>query len=401
MVLTGGAGALLLVIVAWLIVPSPAAATPVTQVTAEPASPWLKTLRETALWSGSDEQAKDFVKIPADTTVRVVEVAGKRTFVYFGGDGKTIRPGEVWIDSADLKPAAWPRWIRSLRPTSLRMGDAPNAETIPLPRGTWVETFGETSGHRARAFYLGDGRAIGQVEGWIDAADFGLTPTPQERLAVVGLDRATLARSTPEIWLKVPYRSQLDGSRSAEANCGPTTVGMVLEAFGQTLPSGALREAVLDLQGMPGCDDCGVFIEHLASVIESRGLPVWGLRAGDGDYRPWTIEDVRARLKAGQVVIPQVKFRLLPGRGSSQYWGDHYVVITGMIGDRFIYNDPVDSDGSGYGRVISAEALDKAMASSNEPRAAFASGRPEAAHGGTWPGSQILGYRSNYQLSAR
>jgi hypothetical protein len=255
------------------------------------------------------------------------------------------------------------------------MGDGAGAETIPLPRGAYVEVFGETNGRQARAFYLGDGRAIGQVEGWIDAADFGLTPTPQERLALVSLDRATLARSTPEIWLKVPYRSQLDGSRFADANCGPTVVGMVLEAFGQTQPSGALREAVLDLQGMPGCDDCGVFIEHLASVIESRGLPIWGLHADDGEYRPWNIEDVRARLRAGQVVIPQVKFRLLPGRGSSQYWGDHYIVITGTFGDRFIYNDPVDSDGSGYGRVISAEALRNAMANSNEPNAAFAAGR--------------------------
>ena len=50
------------------------------------------------------------------------------------------------------------------------------------------------------------------------------------------------------------------------------------------------------------------------------------------------------------------------------------MVLSGIIGDRFIYNDPIDSDGTGYGRVISAEALKKAMAESDFPFAAFAAG---------------------------
>jgi hypothetical protein len=176
--------------------------------------------------------------------------------------------------------------------------------------------------------------------------------------------------------LKVPYRSQLDGSAYAEANCGPTSVAMALEAFGITHPVGMLRAAVLELQDMPDCDDCGVFIQHLATVAQARGIPTFGLRQDGGDeLREWTLDDVRAALRAGRVVIPEVKYRLLPGRSTSQYWGDHYVVITGIAGDKFIYNDPIDADGSGYGRVISAAALAKAMQASNYPGAAFALGR--------------------------
>ena len=49
----------------------------------------------------------------------------------------------------------------------------------------------------------------------------------------------------------------------------------------------------------------------------------------------------------------------------------------GLAGNNFIYNDPVDSDGRGYGRVISAETLEQAMAGATGQyaRAAFAVGR--------------------------
>ncbi len=63
---------------------------------------------------------------------------------------------------------------------------------------------------------------------------------------------------------------------------------------------------------------------------------------------------------------------ILPGRANSGYGGDHFVVVTGMIGDRFIINDPVDSDGRGYARLISADALERGMALASVPKVAFA-----------------------------
>jgi len=50
-------------------------------------------------------------------------------------------------------------------------------------------------------------------------------------------------------------------------------------------------------------------------------------------------------------------------------------VVTGILGDSFLYNDPID-DGPGYGRMIRGEQLRRAMGASDFPFAAFASGTP-------------------------
>ena len=73
---------------------------------------------------------------------------------------------------------------------------------------------------------------------------------------------------------------------------------------------------------------------------------------------------------------------MLPGRSKIGYGGDHYIVIVGLAGQNFIYNDPVDSDGRGYGRLITAEQLEAAMSNANGEfaRTAFAVGRVAGAH---------------------
>jgi uncharacterized protein YvpB len=191
------------------------------------------------------------------------------------------------------------------------------------------------------------------------------------------LTRTNLMTSVPEVWLNVPYRTQLDGSAYAEANCGPTSVAMALEAIGKRDTLESLRSSTLKLQDVYGCDDCGTFIQHLASVAEARGAKTYGLRDEPESFHRWTLDEVRQQLRQERVVIPQVKFRLLPGRTKSQYYGDHYIVIVGLSGNNFVYNDPIDSDGRGYGRLISADALEQAMANATGDfaRAAFAVGR--------------------------
>ena len=168
---------------------------------------------------------------------------------------------------------------------------------------------------------------------------------------------------------------------------------MALEAFGQVYGSGTLRTAAMRLQETDDCDGCGVFIQNLASLADGRGVKVFGLRKDDSPIRPitevdqddndnlrrWSLDDIRAEPRAGHVVIPQIKSRFLPGRASSAYGGDHFVVVTGTIGDRFIINDPVDSDGRGYARLISADALERGMALASVPNVAFAAGGPASA----------------------
>ncbi|MGE3267898.1 MAG: C39 family peptidase [Chloroflexota bacterium] len=348
--------------------------------TIEPTTAWAKTARDTSIWSGWDDRAAEFAKIGPNIMVQLIELRGTRAYVYFPGDAKGHKPGEVWVDRADLTDVPWPRWARARRATVLR--SAPNLgaeEIIPLARGNYIETTGDTSGRWAKAFYLID-RGPGEwVMGWVDGLDLMLPRGDQAEISTYMLTRNSLLTSTPEVWLRVPYRSQIDGSAYADANCGPTSVAMALESVGKSESLGSVRELALDLQKNPRCDDCGTYIQHLAAVAEMRGAKTYGLREKDDPeaFHRWSLDDVRQQLRQERVVIPQVKYRALPGRSRIPYGGDHYVVVVGIVGNDFIYNDPVDSDGRGYGRLITAEQLETAMSSANGEfaRAAFAVGR--------------------------
>ena len=345
----------------------------------EPTAFWAKTKKETAIWSGWDKNAVEFAKIAPDLTVQVFEYRGPRALVYFSGDSKGHKPGEVWIDRADLTDMPWPRWARAKRLTALRSFPEAESETmLQLTRGSYVETTGETLGRWAQAFYLTDRTPGEWAVGWVDGLDLVLPRGEQTEISSYMLTRTALLTASPELWLTVPYRTQLDGSSYAEANCGPASVAMALEAIGKRDTLANLRTSALKLQDLNGnCDDCGTFIQHLANVAEMRGASTYKLRDDPQTFHRWTLDEVREQLRLQRVVIPQVKFRLLPGRSKSSYWGDHYIVIVGLAGNSFIYNDPIDTDGRGYGRVISAEALEAAMAGAHGEfsRSAFAVGR--------------------------
>jgi len=151
---------------------------------------------------------------------------------------------------------------------------------------------------------------------------------------------------------------------------------MVLEEFGFKIPAPDLRREILSLQPNENCDDCGVYLQNMAAVVASRGLKVTGLRDDKPDaFHRWTQEEIRNELRAGHPVIAQVFYRRLPARANSAYWGDHYIVLSGILGDRFVFNDPIDIEGPGYSRLITAQALDLAMGESDFPYAAFSVGK--------------------------
>ena len=181
-------------------------------------------------------------------------------------------------------------------------------------------------------------------------------------------------RSGTGVWLKVPYRSQLDGSPSADANCGPASVGMAVQYFEKPVPTSEIRLVADKLQGTSD-PESGFDIQYLKGAVEQFGLRGLDLESGK-TQKKWTLDDVRRHLSQGQPVIPELRFRDMPGRAGSDYNEDHYVVLTGVSDDRFIYNDSVDSDGPGYGRVMSADNLLRAWSASYFPFAAFAVAEP-------------------------
>ena len=175
--------------------------------------------------------------------------------------------------------------------------------------------------------------------------------------------------------IAVPYRSQLDRTPWAGANCGPTALGMGLGSLGINLSSTELRRQVLNAQGMWG-NNVGTLLDALARVAVANGARTVGPTDGNRIAR-WSLDDVREQLRAGRPVIAQVRFRALPGRAGVRYFGDHYIILTGLSGDNFLYNDPLDSDGPGANRLMTPNQLHTAMNASDQryAYAAFALSR--------------------------
>ncbi|MBM2812499.1 MAG: hypothetical protein HW416_3258, partial [Chloroflexi bacterium] len=164
---------------------------------------------------------------------------------------------------------------------------------------------------------------------------------------------------------------QKDGDRFQGSNCGPAALAMILDGFGMSRTNGDLRFLMHTYQGTVGMRT-GTALQHVAHVGQDLGLQPIGLYNGT-DFTRWTVDDVRRELMAGRPVIPLVKYRLLPGHEESTVRFDHYVVIHGVDGDRFLYHDPsYGNELEGSSLWITADQLDAAMRIASVPRQAVA-----------------------------
>ena len=264
-------------------------------------------------------------------------------------------------------------WLRTQEPTSLyKAADRSSSVLHALPAGARLERLEGPRGSRLQVRDPGDGKTRQAMTGWVEAASLAPGTAPGSR----ELPLAYPADTDMEIaHVFAPYRSQMDGSAYAAANCGPTAVGMAMEAFGVSLAPRQVRAEALDAQHIYG-NGVGTLITALAAVAQQQGLSVAGLYDGGGIHR-WSLDDVRAQVQQGHPVVVQVRYRSLPGRGGAYYFGDHYILVTGVVTAGFLYNDPMDIDGIGWDRVMSADRLRTAMNASDQryAYAAFAVGR--------------------------
>jgi hypothetical protein len=98
------------------------------------------------------------------------------------------------------------------------------------------------------------------------------------------------------------------------------------------------------------------------------------LYSDHGGYRNWSTDAVRWHIQQGHPVITLVKYRNLPGHTSSLSQFDHYIVITGLTPNGFIYNDGAFATTLGYGLEISDVELEYAWDNSSIPHHAVALG---------------------------
>ena len=191
------------------------------------------------------------------------------------------------------------------------------------------------------------------------------TPTlpPPPPISYAGVPAASTDAAwitNSKLWLALPHRTQFDPSPFAQSNCGPASLGMILEAYGlKNYPTDVLRGEVNRIQGNNDPSQ-GTSLPALAAVAQRAGLYPVGMYSRPGVYARWTMDDVRASLKAGRPVIMLTRYGDLPGNGEYEPSTNHYIVLSGLAGDQFIYNDSAYPQGRGAGLLISPETLKRA-----------------------------------------
>jgi Peptidase_C39 like family len=349
--------------------PSMAAATLVGAV--PPRTQWAQAHRKSALYADPDAGADRRTDVPQWSYLQIVETQPNWLKVTFRGDGAARAAGTAWIPAEDVGALAQaPRFVTSVQPARLWASDTPDAEALAtLPRLATLELAGAERNGRVAVRVTDSDNQDGRVA-WVDWQEVAASRGPGDRdvpIAQTYSPFATTAR------LGVPYRTQLDGSISSASNCGPTSVSMAIEAFGIFVPTAQARAVANRAMGTRDLFG-GTTLESLRTVAETYGLQGLDLHEG-GRYKRWTLDDVRTHLRAGHPVIPQLRYRMMPGREWLWVGYDHYVVITGMDGDDFIINDPIGIDGHGE-RVLSGQQLLRAWMNSDHPGAAVAIARP-------------------------
>jgi hypothetical protein len=183
--------------------------------------------------------------------------------------------------------------------------------------------------------------------------------------------------------LRVPYRTQLDGSPYAAANCGPTALSMLLAYYDIDASPGDLRIKAMQAQHSwiddegGYSDRYGVFVYNLATVAEEFGVHANGLWIRESSHkvdrlREWRVEDVRRQVLVDRPVILEVRYRALPAHLGVRAAADHYIVVHGVNGDGFVYSDPLSRDDEGANLEISADDLERAMSEAEIPNVGFA-----------------------------
>lgn len=331
---------------------------------------WVQAHRRSRLLAAPKDGAAGEVEVPQWSYLRVLETGDGWLRVAYGGDLDGRPAAIAWASVGDIgRSGPPPRFVMAR--SDVPVWDAPGAGSTRLSTAPRLATFeligAEQDGRLAIRLDGGASPAIG----WVDREFVARAPSPVEREVPLA---DTYSPFRADVRLDVPYRTQLDGSLSALSNCGPASVGMVLEAFGIRETTAATRALALRQMGISN-PFSGTTLESLRSVAEANGLVGLGLHE-NGRYRRWTLDDVRRHLRAGQPVIPQLRYRMMPGRGWTWTSIDHYVVISGMVGEDFIIDDPIPEGGKGE-RLISADDLDRAWRSSDFPYAGFAIARSE------------------------
>ncbi|HLZ08407.1 MAG TPA: C39 family peptidase [Chloroflexota bacterium] len=190
-------------------------------------------------------------------------------------------------------------------------------------------------------------------------------PGPVRPLDSAGSFQPVVADWTSESFtLSVPFRSQFDASPYQNSNCGPSSLAMVLLAYGLDVPNDRLRSIADSLQGTSGYND-GIALEYLQAIAQQAGLNTEGLFDANGHYHQWSMGDVIREIRLGHPVITLVHYASLPAHATSGSTADHYIVVVGVTTTGFVVNDPASVQREGYHQILRPEELLRAWHDAN------------------------------------
>lgn len=137
-----------------------------------------------------------------------------------------------------------------------------------------------------------------------------------------------------------PWRTQLDGSYHASANCGPAALGMVMAKYDEWWSTTGIRNNVNAYQ-RTWQRDMGSSWEALAYSARIRGFEPYGLYSRWGGYNEWTMDELMEEVSEGNPVILLVRLKYLPGHSYASWNVDHYIVFLGLDANgNVVYHDP-------------------------------------------------------------
>jgi D-alanyl-D-alanine carboxypeptidase len=207
---------------------------------------WLRTVRDSGLWSGPTDPSVEFTNLPLGSFLqpRAGSDAG-RLLVYYPGDGASRQAGLAWIPAQDVAPSGPPPWIV----TSELDGD--NALLLTAPRPTRVTALSPPAVSAPELAVVDDASGL-LLYGQSAHAREAPASTTKIATAIVTLEHVQS--------LDVPVRVTVDGFAMA-ANDGSSIMGL---SPGQRLSVRTLLYGLL----LPSGNDAA---EQLArSVADSR-----------------------------------------------------------------------------------------------------------------------------------
>src|SRR5262249_17811984 len=138
-------------------------------------------------------------------------------------------------------------FVTSVRSAKLWSSDDASADAIgTVPRLAALALAGLPDRNGRVAVRLADPSSDSGKIAWVNWSDVSASRAPADR--DVPIEQAYSPYATT-VRLSVPYRTQLDGSISSAANCGPTSMGMVIEAFGVYVPTAQVRSLAMRSMG--------------------------------------------------------------------------------------------------------------------------------------------------------